>query len=176
MTIADKYTAFDKAATELKVLDPTQYAAIQSDQAGWTGTYTWQMRHDVDLIRQHGFPRQAAAIESFWSDPQAWDYEKKLANGIAKGVAGSLSGIPNAAAATAKVGQNVGAAVGAGLAQTFDMGSLVSALTNKNTWLRIGEGVMGLMLIAIGVGIMAKSSSVGSAIKPVAKTATKVLK
>lgn len=169
MAIADKYTAFSKALQELQILDLQQYAALSNDQARWTGTYTPEMKNDVNLVRQHGFPRNAAAIEAFWSDPGAWKYEQALASGAATAVGQTLAGIPRAAAAVGQTGQNVAGSVGKGL--TFP--GFLTGLINPHTWLRIGEAIMGLMLLGIGVSIMAKSSPTGAA---VVKTAKGVIK
>lgn len=57
-----------------------------------------------------------------------------------------------------------------------DIGGFLSALVNKNTWLRIGEGVIGIILLGIGVSVIAKSTSAGQAATKVAKTAAKVVK
>lgn len=57
-----------------------------------------------------------------------------------------------------------------------DIGGFLSALVNKNTWLRIGEGAMGIILLAIGVSVMIKSTSVGAAGIKAAKNAGKMVK
>jgi hypothetical protein len=57
-----------------------------------------------------------------------------------------------------------------------DISGFLSALVNKNTWLRIGEGAIGIILLGIGVSIIAKSSSAGQTATKVAKTAVKVVK
>lgn len=174
MAIADKYTAFAKAMQDAQVLDIGVWQQLDADQRNWTGTYTPTMKGDVARLRSDGFPSQAAAIESFWSDSGAWDYEKKLATGAANAVKGTLGGVSNAAAAVGKTGQEVGAAAAQGL--TVDVGGFLSALVNPHTWLRIGEGVIGILLLGIGVSIVAKSSSAGQTATKVAKTAVKVVK
>jgi hypothetical protein len=176
MSIADKYTAFAKAFQDMQVLDIGVWQQLDTDQRNWTGTYTPIMKGDVAQVRAHGFPKQAAAIEAFWSDPAAWDYEKKLASGAANAVKGTLGGVSNAAAAVGQTGQNVAGDVGQGLASAFDVSGLISAIVNKNTWLRIGEGVIGILLLGIGVSIVVKSTSAGQTATKVAKTAAKVVK
>ena len=174
MAIADKYTAFAKAMQDMQALDIGLWQQLDADQRNWTGTYTATMKGDVSRVRSAGFPNQAAAIGSFWSDPGAWNYEKKLANGSANAVQGALGGVSNAASAVGQTGQNVAGAVGQGL--TVDVSGFLSALVNPHTWLRIGEGVIGILLLGIGVSIVAKSSSAGQTATKVAKTAVKVVK
>lgn len=176
MSIADKYTAFAKAMQDAQVLDIGVYQRLDADQRNWTGTYTPTMKADVAQLSHDGFPSQANAIASFWGDSQAWDYEKKLANGVAGAVSGSLNGVSNAAAAVGQAGQNVGNAVAQGLTDTFNVSGLISAIVNPHTWLRIGEGVMGILLLGIGVSIIAKSSSVGQSTTKAAKSVVKVVK
>lgn len=176
MAIADKYTAFAKAMQDMQALDIGLWQQLDSDQRNWTGSYTASMKGDVARARANGFPNQANAIEAFWSDSSAWDYEKKLASGAANAVQGALGGVSNAAAAVGKVQAGVSNAVASGLTSTFDVGGLISAIVNKNTWLRIGEGVIGILLLGIGVSIVAKSSSAGQTATKVAKTAAKVIK
>lgn len=58
-----------------------------------------------------------------------------------------------------------------------DLAGFVTALTQRNTWLRIGEAVLGLLLVGIGVAAVTRGTPIGSAIRatPVGKAA-KVLK
>lgn len=174
MAIADKYTAFAKAMQDMQALDIGLWQQLDADQRAWTGAYTASMKGDVSRVRSGGFPNQASAIAAFWSDPGAWNYEKKLASGAANAVQGTLGGVSNAAAAVGQTGQNVAGAVGQGL--TVDVSGFLSALVNPHTWLRIGEGVIGILLLGIGVSIVAKSSSAGQTATKVAKTAVKVVK
>lgn len=176
MSIASKYTSFAKAMQDMQALDIGLWQQLDADQRNWSGSYTASMRHDVSLVSQHGFPQQAAAIQSFWSDPEAWAYEVKLATGAANAVKGTVGGVSNAAGAVAQTGQGVANATFQGLASAFDMSSLISAVLNKNLWLRLGEGAIGILLLGIGVSIMAKSSSVGSATIRAGKTAGKLVK
>lgn len=175
MSIADKYTAFSKAFQDMQILDIGLWQQLDKDQSNWTGIYTPVMKADVANVRRNGFPNQANAIESFWSDPQAWNYEIQLANGAANGVKKSVGGVGNAAGAVGQVGANVGNDVAQGLASAFDMSSLISAIVNKNTWLRIGEGLMGILLLGIGISIMAKSTSVGRSTIKAGKAVRKVV-
>jgi len=68
-----------------------------------------------------------------------------------------------------------------GVGQLTDINGFVSALTQRNTWLRIGEGLLGLLLIGIGVAALTKGTPIGAAIRtgaqatPVGRVA-KVLK
>lgn len=68
-----------------------------------------------------------------------------------------------------------------GVGTLTDINGFVSALTQRNTWLRIGEGILGLLLIGIGVAALTKGTPIGAAIRtgvqatPAGKV-TKVLK
>lgn len=163
MSIATKYTAFAKAMQDMQALDIGLWQQLDADQNNWNGTYTPSMKADVAAVAQHGFPKQAAAIGAFWSDPSAWTFEKQLAAGGGNLVKGVGNTIANAGGAVGQVNANVAADVGKGLASAFDMSSLISEVSNKNFWLRIGEGLIGIILLGIGVSIMAKGTPVASA-------------
>lgn len=78
---------------------------------------------------------------------------KKAAGGLDKAIPG---GIPGAGTLT-------------------DVAGFVSALTQRNTWLRVGEGVLGLLLIGIGVAALTRGTAVGSAIRKGVKTGASVV-
>ena len=68
-----------------------------------------------------------------------------------------------------------------GVGALTDINGFVSALTQRNTWMRIGEGVLGLLLIGIGVAALTKGTPIGAAIRTGVKATpagrvTKVLK
>jgi len=67
-------------------------------------------------------------------------------------------------------------AVGATGTALTDLSGFVSALSQKATWVRIGEGVLGLVMIAIGLTMISKGTAVGNAAGTAVKTATKVIK
>lgn len=46
-----------------------------------------------------------------------------------------------------------------------DVSGFLSALTQRNTWLRVGEGILGLLLIGIGVAALTKNTPIGSALR-----------
>jgi hypothetical protein len=54
--------------------------------------------------------------------------------------------------------------------------STISALSNPNTWLRIGEGILGIVLIGIGLMAVTKSTDAGKAVASTAVKAAKVIK
>lgn len=56
-----------------------------------------------------------------------------------------------------------------------DISGLATALTQRNTWMRIGQGALGMLLIGIGVMAVTRSTPIGSAVKSTAGTAAKVL-
>lgn len=99
----------------------------------------------------------------FTSKKEAEDYKKKhppknpgiLGPGLSPGDApGNIPGVPDSLKLT-------------------DLAGFVTALTQKNTWLRVGEAVLGLILVAIGVAAVTKGTPIGSAIRatPVGRVA-----
>lgn len=57
----------------------------------------------------------------------------------------------------------------------------LSVLTNRNTWLRVGEGLLGILLVGVGVIAITRGTPVGSAVKKAVKATpagriTKVVK
>lgn len=53
-----------------------------------------------------------------------------------------------------------------------DLSGFLSALTERNTWIRVGEGLLGLILIGIGIAAVTRSNPVAQrAVKTAAKAA-----
>lgn len=52
-----------------------------------------------------------------------------------------------------------------GIPGVTDVTGFLSALAQRNTWLRVGEGVLGLLLIGIGVAAVTRNTPLGSAIR-----------
>lgn len=52
-----------------------------------------------------------------------------------------------------------------GIPGVSDVTGFLSALAQRNTWLRVGEGVLGLLLIGIGVAAITRNTPLGSAIR-----------
>lgn len=63
----------------------------------------------------------------------------------------------------------IGSAVGGALTVPTSIGGFFKALTSKNTWIRIGEGVVGVSLLVIGVAIVAQNSPATKGVAKVAK-------
>lgn len=82
---------------------------------------------------------------------------------------GPAGGIANATTGAENAGANA-------LPTLTDINGFVSALSQRQTWLRIGEGLLGLILIAVGVMAITKSSSVGQAATRTAGKAAKFIK
>jgi hypothetical protein len=57
------------------------------------------------------------------------------------------------------------AAGAAGAGVLTDVSGFLSALTQRNTWLRVGEGVLGLLLVGIGIAAITRNTPIGSAIR-----------
>lgn len=70
----------------------------------------------------------------------------------------------------------IGTAIGQTGTALTDLNGFVSTLTQRATWIRIGEGVLGVILIAVGVMAMTRSSSVGQAATSTAVKAAKLIK
>lgn len=70
----------------------------------------------------------------------------------------------------------IGRAVQSAGSAASDLGGLVQALTQKATWLRIGEGALGLLLIGIGVAAMTRNTNAYKAAQSTALKAVKYIK
>lgn len=111
-----------------------------------------EIKH-VNMAQWFGF--YSLRVNGLWmpftSKKEAEDYKKKhpkkdpglLSPGLSPG---TIPGMPGTGTLT-------------------DLSGFLSALTQRNTWLRIGEGLLGLMLIGIGVAALTKGTPIGSAIR-----------
>lgn len=119
-----------------------------------------------------------ATVNAFLSDQNA------VALFLAELLKGPIAGFGNAIApGTGFVGglpQGVGGAVGQGLVNAADpiagIAGILSALTQRSTWLRVGEGLLGLILIGVGLAAITRSTSTGKAIQSGVVKAAKVIK
>jgi hypothetical protein len=50
-----------------------------------------------------------------------------------------------------------------------EIGEFFNALTQGNTWIRVGEGALGLLLLVVGVAAITRGTPIGSAIRTGAK-------
>lgn len=104
-----------------------------------------------------------------------WLAFNSAADAKAYGTAHGMKGFSIGALANTVTGGITGALSTTGTALT-DLSGFVSALSQKATWLRIAEGLLGLTMIAIGLTMIAKGTPVGNAAAKTVKTATKVIK
>jgi hypothetical protein len=115
------------------------------------------------------------ALQHFFASPAA------LALAITEAIGSSVQGVGKVIAKGGGIvgglPQNVGNAAGKGLEANVEplagIAGILSTLTSPNTWLRVGEGILGLLLLTVGVVAITKSTPVG---KAVTNTAGKVAK
>jgi hypothetical protein len=138
-TPQQKADAFGAAMGKLLLTNRALNGKISSDFLGANFTFSKDLQADVATVRKTD-PASAAAMDAFFRDPaaqRAW---------------------LNKAASTeppikTSVDQTAGAAAGAvqdALTPSWASG-LIGALTSGNTWLRVGEVVLGLLLVVAGV-------------------------
>lgn len=104
-------------------------------------------------------PAGASVLQAFFADPQA--RKVILDMGSIKTPTENLTGITNAVS---------------DLNPVNGIASVISTLSSPNTWLRVGEGVLGIVLIAIGLLAITKSTPAGQALASTAVKAAKVIK
>jgi len=63
------------------------------------------------------------------------------------------------------IAQALGVNVPNPLAGVAAIGDLANRLTQKNTWVRVGEVIAGLILLYVGLNAMAKDTAVGNAVQ-----------
>lgn len=102
-----------------------------------------------------------------WANAQAAVIGAKFEAGNAAGTAGALGTVQNAAGAASGAVSNLG-----GLSA---IGDFFNRLTQSNTWLRVGEVVVGVLILYIGLKATTAQTPVGNAVKsataPVKKAA-----
>jgi hypothetical protein len=101
---------------------------------------------------------QAAVKRNNWPGPFAGG------KGNPTGAAGQITG---------EAGGTVGSAV-SNLTGINAVGDFFSRLTQKNTWLRVGEVLAGLILLYVGLNALAKDTAAGNAVHSAAQGAKRV--
>lgn len=131
--------------------------------------------NDLNQVSAMGgsFVADGDTLRRFYSNRSA--VQESINTGLGTTLLDLASNLGNAAGKAGKAATGLGAAVpkGSDVLPHVDIPGFLSALVNPHTWLRVGEAVMGLMLLAIGVGIMAKSSPAGSAVIKAGKAVIK---
>jgi hypothetical protein len=139
------------ALQRLQLTQPDLQRKLSADWSASKLTYSAQVRADVAKVKEA--PTRAALV-AWFSDPKA---VAAFTKGIGSAVGSATSGIGDAvgagAGAVGALPSDVGSAVGQGLVDAYQGGVLgfLGAFTNANTWLRVGEVVLGLLLVVAGV-------------------------
>lgn len=133
--------AVETDLARIKAVDPTDGSTLSA----WA--------HDSNSVMMY-----------FLSNSNLQDTLKSIGNTIG-GVAGAIGSLPS----------NSLGPITAGLSQTAaDTGAtqiagLISAVTSRNFWIRLSEGIVGLLLVGIGIAALTKDTSaskyVGKAVK-----------
>ena len=168
-------TAANAAFTRLEASNPALYLKLTNAyiKSGFHDSFDVQV-----ALNQLPAGADKTALKKFFASPAALTLALKDALG------GTVSGVGKAIAKGAGVvgglPQNVGNAVGKGLESNVEplagIAGILSTLTNANTWLRIGEGVLGIVLIGIGLFAVTKSTDAGKAVASTAVKAAKIIK
>lgn len=150
-TPEQKASAGMAALQRLQLTQPDLAKKIGADWSAAKLTYSTQVRADVAKVSE---PATRAALGAWFSDPKAVAaYVKAIGGAVGGAVKGTGDAIGSGASAVATLPAGVGNAAAQGLADSFQGGILgfLGALTSGNTWLRVGEVVLGLLLVVAGV-------------------------
>jgi hypothetical protein len=150
-TPEQKASAGLAALQRLQLTQPAVATKIGADWSAAKLTYTAAVRTDVGKVTD---PATRSALTAWFSDPAAVAaYTKAIGGAVGSAVKGTGDAVGSGAAAVGTLPAGVGAAVGQGLADSFQGGILgfLGALTSANTWLRVGEVVLGVLLVIAGV-------------------------
>lgn len=127
------------------------------------------------IQRQSNPLLQAAMRAGGFSGPFNWAFASQLSNDkkqrqdILGATPGPASTIAPGAGAAAQPAAEAGTVL-QGLPQ---IGAFFSALTQGNTWLRVGEVVAGLLLLYVGLNALAQNTAAGNAVHSATQTARK---
>lgn len=119
-------------------------------------------------------PAAGMALTKLMADPQAMALFFADGTGLAQigaSIGGAASGIANSPG-DLNIGKGIVGGLHDTVAPAIDVAGFLSALVQRNTWVRIGEGVLGLILIGIGIAAVTRSQPLGkAAIKAAGKAA-----
>lgn len=138
-TPQQKADAFNAAMGKLLLTNRALNGKISSDFLLSNFKYTKELQADVAQVRKTD-PAAANVMEAFFRDPaagRAWLNKEAPTKPPAENLADIGSGIADAASGVAGWQNGI-------------LGFL-GAFTNANTWLRVGEVVLGLLLVVAGV-------------------------
>jgi hypothetical protein len=134
-------------------------AGIQEKQAVGLGFHGYAT---MEQATQH--PNSVNILQKVTLNVLEADYKEALKAGQQPG--GPDSNLANPA-------NDIGAA--ANLAGVGAIGDFFNRLTQGNTWLRVGEVVVGLLILYIGLNAVARGTPVGNASQSATRTAKKVV-
>jgi hypothetical protein len=150
-TPEQKASAGLAALQRLQLTQPDLQKKLSKDWSAAKFAYTSAVRADVAKVKE---PATRAALNAWFSDPKAVAaWTNALGGAVGAATQGTGDAIGSGASVIGNVPGEVGSAVGQGLANSFQGGILgfLGAFTNANTWLRVGEVVLGLLLVVAGV-------------------------
>ncbi len=174
MTPKEKAGAGLDALLKLKV---TQPEVAKSFSKAWSAAklkYTPAGAAEIAKIKDL---KARKAINDWVTDPKA---VKAFTDGLGSAVDSAVKGVGDAIATDAGIiggiPPKVADAAATGLGNTFDSGvlSFLSALSNRNTWIRVAEAALGITLIVVGLVKLA-GPSVANVI-PATRAIKKVVK
>lgn len=149
-TPEQKASAGLAALQKLQLTQAPLATKISKDWSAAKLTYSATVRADVAKVTD---PATRAALNAWFSDPAAVAaYTKAVGGAVGSAIQGTGNAIGSGASVVGGLPTDVGNAVGQGLANSFQ-GSIMGflgALTSPNTWLRIGEAVLGIALVLVG--------------------------
>ena len=138
-TPQQKAEAFNAAMGKLLLTNRALNAKISSDFLLADFKYTKELQADVAQVRKTD-AASAAAMDAFFRDPaagRAWLNKEAPIKTVPENAADLGSGIADAAKGVAGWQDSITGFLG--------------AFTSGNTWLRVGEVVLGLLLVVAGV-------------------------
>lgn len=162
-----KVTAATVALQHIKARNPALAQKIVSDWVAAGFALSSAVKADLSLASAIS-SKDAGAVRAMMADKDA------AALAARQGLSANLTGVGNAiaqnAAGVAGTIPKVGNAVVNGLHNTFDVSSFLGALANGNTWLRVAEVALGIVLVVVGMVKLAPPSVTGN-VKSIAKVA-----
>lgn len=156
-----------QGARDHSALDTSgQLAAIWAELAGpYKGTLAELQKTKTPQEAARVFSGSAASGKGFErpGDPQLANREKYAAEAYGSSTTVGEQ-ITNVVEAPINAVKSVGEALGE---VGSDIGTVVSVLTSPETWLRVAEGIGGMILLAVGLKTLTKGSPAAQAAQPV---------
>lgn len=150
-TPKEKATAGFAALQRLQLTQPDLAKAISVDWSAAKLTYSAAVRADVAKVKD---PATRSALAAWFSDPKAVEaWTKSIGGAVGSAIGETGDAIGAGASAVGTLPTGVGNAAGQGLTDTYQgaISGFLNALSSANTWLRVGEVVLGVLLVVVGV-------------------------